>query len=307
MGEVEIREKILSKPSPHHLVPILKNLPLVLVVEDFHYLSTRTKESIFQQWKVFVDSEISVVVIGTTHHAVDLAYANRDLVGRIAQIDLSTWSIDDLEKIASLGFATLMVTASRLVTNTIAREAVGLPIIVQETCAQALVAKGWSAIEPGKAEISLERSDAHSALHKVAILHYKQFEILYDRLATGPRKAARKYNTYELVLVAFAKDPLVFSLKRYEIDERLKTIPVPDAERPPPASVNSMLNALAKFQRRNGIELLEWSQKEQRLYILEPAFLFYLRWRETRTGRSSLKDLIEKFFQLATGTDPKPG
>jgi hypothetical protein len=304
-GQIEIREKILSKPSPYHLVPILKNLPLILVVEDFHYLSAKTKESIFQQWKVFVDSEVSVIVVGTTHHAVDLAYANRDLVGRIAQIDLSTWTVEDLEKIATQGFDTLKVTASRIVTNSIAQEAVGLPIIVQETCAQMLIEKGWSEIEPGKEEIALERSDAHSALHKVAKLHYKQLENLYARLVTGPRKAARKYNTYELVLVAFAKDPLVFKLQRHEIDERLRTIPVPEHQRPPPPSVTSMLDALAEFQRRNGIELLEWSKKEQCLYILEPAFLFYLRWREERKTRSTLKELVEKFVQFATGSDPK--
>lgn len=298
MGEVEIREKILSNPSPHHLVPILKDLPLVLVVEDFHYLATKTKEAIFQQWKVFVDSEVSVIVVGTTHHAVDLAYANRDLVGRIAQIDISTWNIQDLTAIANLGFSKLGINATPQVTNIIAREAVGLPIIVQETCAQSILEKGISEVEPGKVKISLQRGDAEKALHKVATLHYRQFEILYDRLATGPRKAARKYNTYELVLVAFAKDPLVFSLKRHEIDERLNSIPLPEPERPPPASINSTLKALAKFQQRNGIELLDWSIKEQRLYILEPAFLFYLRWREIRKGHSALRDLLETFFQI---------
>ena len=71
MGEVEIREKILSQPSPDHLIPVLKNLPIVLVVEDFHYLDAEAKRNIFQQWKVFVDNEVSVIVVGTTHHAVD--------------------------------------------------------------------------------------------------------------------------------------------------------------------------------------------------------------------------------------------
>jgi hypothetical protein len=30
------------------------------------------RRKVFQQWKVFVDSEASVIVVGTTHHAVDL-------------------------------------------------------------------------------------------------------------------------------------------------------------------------------------------------------------------------------------------
>lgn len=112
MGEIQIREKILSKPSPDHLVPVLKHLPTVLIVEDFHYLDAKTKRNVFQQWKVFVDGEVSVIVVGTTHHAVDLAFANRDLIGRIAQVDLSTWSLDDLEKIAILGFEVLKIDVS---------------------------------------------------------------------------------------------------------------------------------------------------------------------------------------------------
>lgn len=112
MGEIQIREKILSKPSPDHLVPVLKHLPTVLIVEDFHYLDAKTKRNVFQQWKVFVDGEVSVIVVGTTHHAVDLAFANRDLIGRIAQVDLSTWSLDDLEKIAILGFEVLKLDVS---------------------------------------------------------------------------------------------------------------------------------------------------------------------------------------------------
>ncbi|SEJ25108.1 AAA ATPase domain-containing protein [Azotobacter beijerinckii] len=87
-AEGKFREKILAQPSPTHLVPILKNLPLVLVVEDFHYLTEQVKKSVFQQWKTFSDNEVSVIVVGTTHHAADLAHANSDLVGRIAQIDL---------------------------------------------------------------------------------------------------------------------------------------------------------------------------------------------------------------------------
>jgi hypothetical protein len=72
MSELQIRERILAEPSPHHLIPVLRNLPVVLVVEDFHYLEDDVKRKVFQQWKVFVDSEVSVIVVGTTHHAVDL-------------------------------------------------------------------------------------------------------------------------------------------------------------------------------------------------------------------------------------------
>jgi hypothetical protein len=299
MGEVAIREKILSQPSPHHLIPVLQNLPIVLVVEDFHYLNDEVKRNIFQQWKAFVDNEISVIVVGTTHHAVDLAYANRDLIGRIHQIDLSRWNIDDLEKIALQGFHFLRINVPYLVPKEIARESVGLPIITQDGCRQLLEDKGVMYVDPGKTQVQLNTKDAYRALHHVAKRNYSQFEAIYERLITGPRKRAQKYNTYELVLSTFTQNPLMFSLKRYEIYDRLKRTPISSEKLPPSASIDSMLKALAKFQKDSGIDLLEWNNNEQRLYILEPSFLFYLRWREERDHPLPFEDLFTTIINSA--------
>lgn len=300
VSDARIREKILSQPSPSHLIPILKNLPLILVVEDFHYLSETVKKSIFQQWKAFVDNEVSVIVVGTTHHAADLAHANSDLVGRIAQIDLNTWGTSDLEAIASQGFLTLGVRAPNVVITLIAEESAGLPIVTQEASAQVLIDKGWDNIDPGKQDITISRAEVIDALHKIASSHYKHFDVWYDRIRVGPREKVRKYNTYELVLVTFCEDPLTFSLRRNEIDARLTKLNLPNGERPPAASINSMLSALAKFQQKNSIELLEWSEKDQRLYILEPAFLFYLRWKQKRDVRPTTKDILQLLIDLAS-------
>ena len=128
----------------------------------------------------------------------------------------------------------------------------------------------------------LQKQDAYLALHKVASTSYAQFEDWYGRLVRGARKRARRFNTYELVLSTFIQDPLQFSLLRHELDERLINIPLKEDRRPPAGSVTSTLNAIAGVQMRNGFEILEWSQRDKALYVLEPTFLFYLRWREER-------------------------
>jgi hypothetical protein len=137
--EGEIRQRILASPSPHHLIPILQKLPVLLVVEDFHYLRESVQTTIFQQWKSFIDNEISVVVLGTTHHAVDIARSNQDLLGRILQIDVARWDEKDLTEIVSKGFSHLGIEQSADVTESIARESVGLPILTQQTCEQMLL------------------------------------------------------------------------------------------------------------------------------------------------------------------------
>jgi hypothetical protein len=128
-------------------------------------------------------------------------------------------------------------------------------------------------------------------------------------LVAGARKKARKYNTYELVLTSFAVAPLKFSLTRYDIEERIGNSGVAADQKPPSASVGSMLKALGELQRRRGIELLEWRPLEQTLYILEPSFLFYIRWRELRKTRNFkiiLDDMVQLFQTELSKIEFKP-
>jgi len=290
--EAEARQRVLSDPGPEHLVPLLKQLPLLLVLEDFHYLDPKEQTTVFQQWKTFVDEEVSVLVVGTTHHAADLAHANKDLVGRVFQIDLTTWSDNDLSKIASEGFKYLNLDVAAETSKAIAAESVGLPIITQAVCLSLLLEAGITEARPQITRVDWKRRDAYDALHRVALERFQAFESNYDRLIRGPRKRARKFDTYELILSTFTLDPLVFSLKREEIIERLKKLPLHGDQVPPDGSLNSTFGALGSFQQRLGIEILEWSARDQRLYILEPAFLFYLRWRKPRAQAPSTTDLL---------------
>ncbi|MBU4231511.1 MAG: ATP-binding protein [Proteobacteria bacterium] len=299
--EIESRNRILADPAPSHLIPVLRQLPILLVVEDFHYLSPDTQETIFQQWKVFVDNEVSVVVVGTTHHAADLAYANKDLVGRISHVDLPKWQIADLEKILNMGFGYLKITIQNNLKRLIAEESAGLPIITQAICRQMLIRKSIKEVSNIDTATQFNDHDVRAALHDVALLEYNQFSSLYDNLIRGPRKRARLYDTYELILSTFTLDPLSFSLSRDELDGRLKKLPLPEEKRPPAASLNATLAALGRFQDRIGFSLLEWIPKHRRLFIVEPSFLFYLRWRESRAPKSKtdeLRDLLNKLLGI---------
>jgi hypothetical protein len=300
-SEMEIREKILSEPSPSHLIPLLKKSNTFLVVEDFHYLSVETQRQIFQQWKIFSDEQVSVIVVGTTHHSSDLAHANPDLLGRITQIDLKRWSEDDLYKIAAKGFEFLGRIAPKAAILEIARESVGLPILMQQACAQLFLAKGYRELRKSDSISRFTKTEAYLALHKVASTSYSQFEDWYEKLVAGAREKSRRYNTYEYVLSAFTEDPLKLSLKREDINERLSKLPIADDKRPPQGSITSTLNAIAGIQRRSGFELLEWNKRSKTLYVLEPAFLFYLRWRKERKAPPTMLEFLNSMFTIMIG------
>ncbi|MCZ4344616.1 hypothetical protein [Devosia neptuniae] len=294
-SESETREKIVSQPSPDLLIPILRHTNYILVIEDFHYLDESQKILLFQQWKRFIDSEITVLILGTTHRAVDIASSNKDLIGRIAQIDVTQWDRSDLIKICQTGFDYLKITAASVVQEFIATEAVGLPILVQQVCLEAVNRKDiYTVRDSKKKKISLSVGDVKAACHQVAGGKYTVFGTHYETLIRGPREKLRKYKTYELVLACFAIDPIKFSLTRSEIDSRISRVSNSDAIKPPAASINSTLGALKQFQDKRDFELLEWRVREDKLYIVEPSFLFYVRWRRSERNQSGEQlDLFE--------------
>jgi hypothetical protein len=271
-----------------------------LVIEDFHYLEDKEKVLLFQQWKRFVDSEITVVVLGTTHRAVDIAKSNSDLIGRIAQIDVGRWSLSDLEKICVKGFEYLGLTPNKKAFDRICAEAVGLPIIVQQICLHSFNRNSIFSIDSAKkTKVKiLDDQNINNSFSDVANEKYSQFETYYKTLIRGPREKSRKYRTYELVIACFTVDPITFSLTRQQIDERLLKLELPQSEKPPAASLNSTLGALKKFRNKREFQLLEWMPSEDTLYIVEPSFLFYVRWRTYKTGSTPVQlDLFEKLLR----------
>ena len=295
MQDSEIRTRVLSAPGPDLLIPILKDTAYTLVVEDFHYLQDDEKVALFQQWKRFVDQEVSVVVLSTTHRSVDIANSNKDLIGRVAHIDVGHWDVKDLELIAQKGFDHIRVGFDPDFRKLIASEAVGLPIIVQQACLALFQGKTYTD-EIDRKKLRIDKHSVEKSLHHVARVKYQQFDPYYATLIRGPREKARKYKTYELVLACFTLDPIKFCLHRKEIDERLIRLQLPADEMPPFASLNSTLGALKKFQMKREFELLEWRPNEDMLYIIEPAFLFFVRWRTIKEVEYEQLDLFEQLI-----------
>jgi len=293
VSESEVRTKILADPGPDLIIPLLLNTNYVLVVEDFHYLEDSEKIVLFQQWKAFVDSNVTIIVLGTTHRAVDIANSNPDLVGRVAQVDVGHWDSADLKKISSQGFKYLGVNLSGTLNDLIAEEAVGLPILVQQACYEIFTSRGLNVRGVVPKNMRVTRENVERSFNQVATGKYAQYASYYSTIISGPREKARKYRTYELILTCFTLDPIKFALKRHEIDERLTRLEVGKEEIPPAASINSTLGALKNFQQRRNLRLLEWLPSEDKLYIIEPAFLFYVRWRQIKDVSPAQLDLFE--------------
>ncbi len=64
----------------------------------------------------------------------------------------------------------------------------------------------------------------------------------------------------------------------------------------PKTPLKNLLKAIKALYKKLGIEIAEWYEKDQMLYIIEPAFIFYLRWHVPRRTSPTVGELIEYFF-----------
>ena len=295
-GEYAIKKEVVkSQINAKHLIPLLKEMPLQLVVEDFHYLEDETKKEIFQQWKAFVDDGVSVLVVSTTHHAIDIARANPDLSGRTRFIEVGKWSLEDLAEIPRKGFAILGIRNGELTRSRIAKESCGLPIIAQQICQEIALHHDMS---PGsrKRAANVMPEAVSKSCEFVANNLYANHKGDYERLITGPRRGRRKHASYENIIGSFALEPLCFSLKYHELMDRVAKLS--GENHIPQASINAALKALGKFQERSKLRLLDWHEGERTLYIVEPSFLFYLRQRLDNGTGEDLNEKILRFFRF---------
>ncbi|RYG37954.1 MAG: ATP-binding protein [Burkholderiales bacterium] len=296
---------VKAEVSAKHLIPILQNLPLILVVEDFHYLSEPVKKEVFQQWKAFVDEQVSVLIVSTTHHASDIARANPDLRGRARHIELDKWNTNDLALIPKRGFDVLGVKNSNPLRNAIALESCGLPIVAQQICQTFALSLDLSPSSNDRRK-DFQPSHLQPTFKKVLDTFYADYERDYERLLAGPRSGSRKYDTYGAILGAFALEPLAFSLRKHDLIERVQRIA--GEEKIPRASINSSLTALAGHQKRMGTSLLEWQVEQDMLHVVEPTFLFFLRQKlKTVSKNSSLTDLLKELLQQVRTLDASLG
>lgn len=85
-----------------------------------------------------------------------------------------------------------------------------------------------------------------------------------------------------------------------EIAQKVRQLPVPDSDMPPVPMIGRTLSSLTTLQKKMGIELLEWREQDDKLYIIEPTFLFYLRWRKQRTQSPTLVTVLKELSEKIT-------
>ena len=260
----------------------------ILVVDDFHYVPENAKRDLARQLKEALTLGLQVVVMAVPHRSDDPIRSNPDLRGRVASIDMGYWEVPSLMEIGRLGFPKVGINLDDDSIRCLAVEALRSPLLMQALCLEtAYLVESAGNFDGRLSSTAIQRIASRAA-------DLTDASTAYQMLSSGPKRHGKERTSfplagggtadnYELILRAVAMDPPMSSLPYEEIRHRVASLTAGD---PPP--MDRITRSLGYMQDIVDEELssdrvISWDEQKRVLDIVDPHFLFFLRWRVGRT------------------------
>lgn len=251
------------------------------IIDDFHYMDENTKTSLVRQIKPLVAAGVPVMFIGIPHKGFDVEKVETDMQGRVERIEMPAWSADELAQIPTVGFKLLRVDVSPEVVDQLVECSFGSPHLMQELCLE--LSRTFGISNTGDQVVKIDEIP-EGVLKKVA---ERSGKTTYDVLARGPRqrkdRIERELSNGETVDIYGAtlavlrnlvgrKSDFTIEEIRQEIRNTVK-VHVPNAN-----EVSRVLEKMTEIASKTpGDPVFEWDSATQILHIIDPFFVFYLK------------------------------
>lgn len=254
----------------------------ILVIDDFHYASTEMQMKMAQQLKDAIRRELKVVVVSLPHRADDAIRQNADLSGRLSLINIEAWKEEDLKKIAIKGFDKLGIKITDNIAEKLAVECLTSPQLMQYICLSICTLLEDEKKQEVNDEI-LEKA------YRFTTINFNYADVVSVLIkGPNPRGQQRKlYRTvdgkeldlYGIIVESLAKNPPMTELDFESFYNRIfNVVEENDRLKLEKQTVRNHLNHLQELLegKEEIYRAIEW--KDGKVYVLDPLFLFYLRW-----------------------------
>jgi hypothetical protein len=280
---VSTREKYIS--SKDKVIQYFQENNLVLIIDDFHYASDQLQLDIAYQLKDAIRREFKVIVISLPHRADDAIRKNPDLSGRLNLINIEPWKEEELKEIAITGYEKLGIKISDDFATKMAIESLTSPQLMQSICLNLAIILN---IDNDKDIKQIKDSKKLEESYRFTTINLPYQEVIKKLMAGPPTRGQdrKKYqlnseqeaDIYHLVLMAIALDPPIISITLDEMKERVDQLASNSKEKIERNKLKNSLQRLHELMQSSGqiYQVFEW--KDNQIFILDPLFLFYLRW-----------------------------
>jgi hypothetical protein len=252
-------------------------------VDDFHYIERNVRAEIGRQIKAAAEKGIRICTASVPHRSDDVVRSNPELRGRVTAIDMSYWTVDELEQIAFRGFRELNIDLAPTVFRALANEAFGSPQLMQAISLSFCFERGTHEPQEAHQRIDIDSDVLQQIFERTSVT--ADYSTMLNALHSGPKQRGterKQFNftdgtrgdVYRCVLLAMRADPPSLSFPYEDILRRVKEVCTDES--PVGSSVAESLAQMAKLAKAvQEAPVIEWD--EDVLDIVEPYFLFFLR------------------------------
>lgn len=286
-GKETILEKNYRRATSPKLIAInsLQESAIPLVVDDFHYIDKTIQKNIVRALKSPIMHGLPVIFIAIPNRKYDAVEVEREMTGRIENIEMPVWEEDELESIATKGFQALNVSVKSSVISKLAQAAYGSPFLMQEFC-RAICTKCEIDQYTEVVQYISENMDIEDIF--IGIAEHSGRSI-FNKLKRGPRarsdrkrrllKTGDETDIYGVVMEGFKSlkpgvESIPYEMLRNNIKEVL-------AENPPQKNeISRVLDQIAKisYTDTSSTPVIDWQRDDNIITITDPFFAFFLKW-----------------------------
>ncbi|MEX2541802.1 MAG: hypothetical protein WD314_08330 [Trueperaceae bacterium] len=264
-----------------------------MIIDDFHYVGRDTQAQVVRALKPLIFDGVAVIALAIPHRRFDAVRVEREMTGRVEQVEVPAWALDELLEISAKGFTILGLEVQQDVQDAFAREAFGSPHLMQEFCLELCVRRGIELAQVSPVTLHVEQAEQIAVFRSVAEATGKT---MFERLSRGPRQRTDRIqrslsdgfvtDIYGLVLKALANmQPGIETIDYEQLRASIRETAA--GEIPQAHEVSRVLDHMAQIAADDeaSTPVIDWDREDRRLHITDPFFAYYLRWGDTSVGQ----------------------
>ncbi|AET57996.1 ATP-binding protein [Paenibacillus terrae] len=258
---------------------------LVLVLDDFHYAPGDMQLEMAYQLKDAIRKQFRTIVISLPHRADDAIRKNPDLSGRLNLINIEPWQLDELSEIATTGFQSLGMNIDLDYAKDIALESLASPQLMQSICLNLAIQLD---VDHNRENAQITSKIQLEEAYKMTTINLSYKDVV-RKLKAGPNPRGQQRKTYklvtgedadiyELLIKAISLNPPEISISIDDMKKRIDELISDGNDKPDKPKVKSAIEQVQSIMQNSESIYQVFEYKDEKIHILEPHFLFYLRW-----------------------------
>lgn len=281
--------KSFDDNSARALFQVLRERGITLVLDDFHYASAAVQTTLAQEFKEAAREGTRIVVVTVTQRSDQAIRANGDLRGRVSTLDIPYWQKEELIEIPRRGFAGLNVTIDDSSLRLLVKESVSSPQLMQSLCLRICTEYGYMTRSINPVDRTFTALELRHIFERAA--NNTNCSTAFNILKNGPKPRRFQRNLYQLangkigdiysiILDAIASGEPALSFSYQDLKERIKVLIADDADEPRGTDITKVLIQMGNSVKEKLGEdrVIDYDHELGMLNILDPYFLYYLRW-----------------------------